>query len=119
MWSPLLDPQGRQLAAAHLLLFDSLLLVRRRLLVLISVLFGTTINELLGKVLGLGSVPQVGPDVVVHLVRRVHFFQEGCERGHWESSRGGVFEPAFQNHPMANRGCCTLFEAYHPGCWLC
>lgn len=71
---------------------------------LISVLFGTTFNELLGKVLGLGRVPQIGPDVVVHLVRRVHFFQEGCKRGNWESSRGSVFESGFQKRPLPTVG---------------
>lgn len=71
---------------------------------LISVLFGTTFNELLGKVLGLGRVPQIGPDVVVHLVRRVHFFQEGCKRGNWESSRGSVFESGFQKRPLTTVG---------------
>lgn len=55
---------------------------------LVSVLFGSTFDELLGKVLGLGSVPQIGPDVVVHLIGRVNFFQEGCKGGNWQSSRG-------------------------------
>lgn len=76
------------MGTAHLVLPQSLVLVwRRRLFVLVSVLFGTTINELLGKVLGLRSVPQIGPDVVVYLVRRVHFFQEGRKCWNWHSSR--------------------------------
>lgn len=51
-----------------LLLFVDLLLVLRCLFLLISVLFGTAFQELLGKVLGLWSVPQVCPDIVLHLV---------------------------------------------------
>lgn len=82
-------PARRWVQGAHLLLPQRLWLGRRRRFVLVSVLFGTTINELLGKVLGLRSVPQVGPDVVLDLVRRVHFFQEGCKRWNWQSSRGG------------------------------
>lgn len=72
-----------------LLLLEGLLLVLRCRFLLVGVLFGTTFQELLGKVLGLGSVPQIGPDVVVHLVRRVHFFQEGCKRWNWQM--GEVF----------------------------
>lgn len=63
-----------------LLLLEGLLLVLRCRFRLVSVLFGPTFQELVGKVLGVGSVPQVGPDIVVHLVRRVHLFQEGCKR---------------------------------------
>lgn len=69
----LIDPSAAHrwphLGAAHLLLLECLLLVLLHWFLLVSVLFGTTFQKLLGKVFGLGSVPQVGPDVVVHLVR--------------------------------------------------
>lgn len=112
-------PEWGQFNTAHLLLLEDLLLVWGCLFVLVSVLFGTTFNELLGKVLGLKSVPQIGPDVVVHLVRRVHFFQEGCKRGNWQSSRGGTAESGFRKHPINKGSCCTLLKAYHPDYWLC
>lgn len=68
---------------------------------LVCVLFGTTINKLLGKVLGLRSVPQVGPDVVLHLVRRVHLFQEGRKRWNWQSSEMGGGVSVVSRTPLA------------------
>lgn len=111
---------------AHLLLSEGLLLVLRRLFLLVRVLFGTTFQELLGKVLGLGSVPQIGPDVVVHLVRRVHFFQEGSESRNWRGNRWRVFLSfGFQKLALSTAvGGVTLQKhifkkTYHPDCWLC
>lgn len=75
---------------AYLLLLEGLLLFLRCLFLLVSVLFGTTFQELLGKVLGLGSVPQISPDIVVHLVWRVHFFQEGCKCWNWQGDRWNI-----------------------------
>lgn len=70
-----------------LLLGLLLLLLRQQLFLLISVLFGTTFQELLGKVLGLRSVSQIGPDVVMHLIRRIQFLQEGCKRWNWQEDK--------------------------------
>lgn len=78
IWNSYVEPLTHwfHFSVAHLLLLllEGLLLVLWCLFLLVSVLFGTTFQELLGKVLGLGSVPQIGPDVVVHLIWRVHFF---------------------------------------------
>lgn len=104
---------------AHLLLFEGLLLVLRCRFLLVSVLFGTTFQELLGKVLGLGSVPQVGPDIIVHLVRRVHFFQEGCKRWNWQGSRWRIFVSLASRNGQSIVVCGYLCKTYHPDCWLC
>lgn len=107
-----------------LLLFEGLLFVLRCLFLLVSVLFGTTFQELLGKVLGLGSVPQIGRDVVVHLVWRVHFFQEGCKRWNWQGDRWRIFVSlASKNGPSIVVGGVPLqnifLKSYHPDCWPC
>lgn len=72
---------------SYLLLLLGLLLLRQHLFLLVSILLGTTFQELLGKVLGFRSVPQIGPDVVMHLIRRVHLLQEGCKRRNWQDDR--------------------------------
>lgn len=107
-----------------LLLLEGLLLVLRCLFLLVSVLFGTTFKELLGKVLGLVSVPQIGPDVVVHFVWRIHFFQEGCKCGNWQKHRRRIFVSLASRNgksiivgwaPLQN----TLLKSYHPDYWPC
>lgn len=44
-------------------------------------LFGTALEELLGKLLGLRSISKVGSDVVMDLIGRLHFLQERNKRG--------------------------------------
>lgn len=100
---PHADPRAHLLLLL-LLLLGGLLLVLRRRFGLVGVLFGTTFQELLGKVLGLGSVPQIGPDIVVHLVGRVHFFQEGCKRRNWRGEGWRTLVSFRLAPPMADGG---------------
>lgn len=95
---------------SHLLLlslFESRLLVLwgLGLFLLVGLLLGTAFQELLGKLLSLGRVPQVGAHVVVHLVRTVHLLQEGCKcrdcsqrrkRGRWLLKMGSHSEGYFR-----------------------
>ncbi|KAL0624876.1 UPF0764 protein C16orf89 [Plecturocebus cupreus] len=64
-------------AALYLLLWRWLLLLLLLLLtLLVGFLFGTTLKELLGKLLGLRSISQIGPDIIMDLIRRFYLFQE-------------------------------------------
>ena len=65
---------------------------------LIGILFGTTLQELFGKVLGLGRVTEVGSDVVVHFIGRVHLLQERSERGNCGGQSQTLKQP-IRNNP--------------------
>ena len=56
---------------------------------LVGVLFGTTLQELLGEVLGLGCVSQIRSHIIVHLIRRVHLLQERRKCWNCKERKGG------------------------------
>lgn len=53
------------------------------LLLQVLFLFGTALQEVLGKLFGFHGVSQVGADKVMDLVGRLHLLQVRHDGGHW------------------------------------
>lgn len=71
-------------------------------------LFGTTLEELLGKLLGLRSISKVGSDVVMDLIGRLHFLQEGNKRGNCKKKRDHERVHVDSKHTHANKHQCQI-----------